>query len=536
MWILGLNGPPIGWHDAAACLVDGDGHVWAMTEEERLNRVKHAPHTYPALAAQFCLDQVGLTPGDIDVVAIGWDLPRDVPHFGGLWEFGSPRQFLAERLGWTFPGRACPELVNVPHHRAHALSAFYASGLEEAAILVNDGNGDDESISIYEARLGQPLIRREVWPRSHSIGFMYDAASRALGLSFLEAGKTMGLASYGRARGIRPRPLMLGDDEHFLPPFDLGPEAGYKEVVSEWEKVFAGFGDVPVRTSSAALDTDPLAVELAWSAQATVEQLVPALVAHARRSTGLDAVCLAGGVALNCSTNGLLDGPVYVPPVSHDAGASLGAAWYVAPPRQALAPLTPYLGSEVGTPSVVPDTWNRADLDVDAVVDRLLGGEIGAVAWGRAEVGPRALGHRSIIALPSDEATRDRINDLKGRERWRPLAPIALPEVNGRLWTGEATLQRYMLGAAQVTEDGKARIPATVHVDDTARAQVVTDDVGVVGTILLGLQKAGLEPVLINTSFNTRGEPIVDRADQAVMAADAIGVDFLVLEDQLLTR
>ena len=536
MWILGLNGPPIGWHDAAACLVDGDGVVWAMSEEERLNRVKHAPYTYPKMAAQFCLDQMGLRPDDIDVVAIGWDLPRDIPQFGGLWEFSSPRQFLAERLGWTFPGRACPELVCVPHHRAHAISAFYASGFESASILVNDGNGDDESISIYEARFGKPLIRREVWPRSYSIGFMYDAASKALGLSFLEAGKTMGLASYGRAQGLEPTPLMIGSDAGFRPPFSLGPEAGYKEVVSEWERVFSTFGDIPVTTPSANLDTDQLAIKIAWSAQATVEQLVPALVDHARTSSGLDAVCLAGGVALNCSTNGLLTGPVYVPPVSHDAGACLGAAWHVAPPAAPLDPLTPYLGSEVGSPSTIPEGWLVSDLDADVVTSRLLDGQVGAITWGRAEVGPRALGHRSIIALPGQASMRDHINDLKGRERWRPLAPIALPEVNGRLWTGEATLQRYMLGAAEVTAAGLERIPATVHVDGTARAQVVGDDVGVVGTILEKIGAAGLDPVLINTSFNTRGEPIVDNADQAISAARSIGVDFLVLDDRLLTR
>lgn len=536
MWILGLNGPPIGWHDAAACLIDETGKVWAMSEEERLNRVKHAPHTYPALAAQFCLDQQGLAPEDIDVVAIGWDLPRDLPHFGGRWEFSSPRQFLAERLGWRFRGRACPELVCVPHHRAHALSTFYASGYDEASILVNDGNGDDESISIYEARFGGPLVRREVWPRSHSIGFMYDAASRALGLHFLEAGKTMGLASYGRARGMEPTPLMVGDGVAFRPPFDRGPEAGYREVVGEWSEVFSSFGDVPITTPSASLDTDDLAIRIAWSAQATVEQVVPALVDHARRTSGIDAVCLAGGVALNCSTNGLLRGPVYVPPVSHDAGACLGAAWHIAPPAAPLAPMSPYLGSPVGRLSSVPEAWSTTDLDLDDVVERLQRGQVGAVAWGRAEVGPRALGHRSIIALPREEAMRDHVNDLKGRERWRPLAPIGLPEANGHLWEGQASLQRYMLGAANVTDAGRKAIPATAHVDGTARAQVVDEEAGLVRDLLVALKADGADPVLINTSFNLRGEPIVDTADDALAAAEKIDVDFLALGDDLLVR
>jgi carbamoyltransferase len=535
LWILGLNGPPIGWHDAAACLVDGDGAVWAMAEEERFTRVKHALHTYPRNAAQFCLDWVGIEPGDLDAITIGWDLPRAIPRFGGQWGFGSSAEFLSERLGFDFPERGGPELVFVPHHRAHAVSAFYSSGLESAAILVNDGNGEDESISIWEARFGAPLVRREVWPRSHSLGFMYDAACRAIGLTFLEAGKTMGLAAYGKARSGPPWPLMEGDGTEFHPPFALDVEADYEDIIPAWEERLGRLGSFPVSTASANLDEDALAVQLAWSAQAEVERIVPALVEHARSVTGLQAVCLAGGVALNCSTNGLLDDPVYVPPVSADAGGALGSAWAVAPPPSPLAPLNPYLGADVETPASTPENWTPASLEPSAIVDRLLSGQIGAIAWGRAEIGPRALGHRSLIAMPGEVATRDRLNTIKGRELWRPLAPIGTAEANGRLWEGPAQLQRYMLGAANVTPLGEDRIPATVHVDGTARAQVA-DDAGLVSEVLDALGRAGADPVLINTSFNARGEPIVNSAEDAVRSAEAIGVDFLVVGDALFDR
>lgn len=535
MWVLGLNGPPIGWHDAAACLVDGDGKVWAMAEEERFTREKHALRTYPVQAARYCLDQVGIEAEDLDVIAIGWDLPRIYPKFGGLWDFATPRRFLAERLGFEFADRGGPELVCVPHHRAHAASAFYASGLESAAVLVNDGNGEDESISIYEARFGAPLVRREVWPRSHSLGFMYEAACRAIGLTFLEAGKTMGLAAYGKARSVEPVPLMEGSGVDFHPPFELGPEADYDDIIPAWEERLRALGDIPVATPSATLDGDELAVRIAWSAQATVESIVPALVKHARDITGLDAVCLAGGVALNCSTNGLLSEPVFVPPVSADAGGALGSAWAVAPPAAPLAPLSPYLGLEVQTPGKEPDGWRSASLDPDAVVERLLRDQVGAIAWGRAEVGPRALGHRSIIAMPGEVTMRDCVNSLKGRELWRPLAPIGARELNGRFWKGPVELQRYMLGAAEVTPLGRERIAATVHVDGTARAQIA-DGAGLIGDVLATLAGAGHDPVLINTSFNTRGEPIVNDADQALRSAEAIGVDFLVVGDMLLDR
>jgi carbamoyltransferase len=536
LWILGLNGPPIGWHDPAACLIDGDGKVWAMGEEERFTREKHAVRTYPAKAARFCLDTAGIQPEDLDVVAIGWDLPRLAPRFGGVWDFDSPRRFLSEAFGWNATGRGGPELVTVPHHRSHAASAFYASGLDAAAVLVNDGNGDDESISIFEARIGAPLVRREVWPRSHSLGYMYQAACEAIGLTFLEAGKTMGLASYGKANSVEPAMLMEGDGVEFRPPFDLGPDADYPDILPAWEEHLGRqFGTIPLTTPSARLDQDELAVRIAWSAQATVERIVPALVDHARKITGLDAVCLAGGVAMNCSTNGLIKGPVYVPPVSADAGGALGSAWSVAPPRAALAPLNPFLGLEIETPTSVPDGWKAESLEPSAVVDRVLRDQVGALAWGRAEVGARALGHRSIIARPNEVAMRDRVNTMKGRELWRPLAPIGTGDMSGKLWEPNPELQRYMLGAADVTALGRDRIAATVHVDGTARAQVA-DDAGLVSDILAGLRDAGADPVLINTSFNARGEPIVNSADDASRSAGKMGVDFLVVGDMLLDR
>ena len=504
-----------------------------MAEEERFTRVKHAVRSYPKHAARFCLDFAGIEPEDLDVIAIGWDLPRLYPRYGGDWGFSSPAEFIARALDWRFPGRSGPELVCVPHHRAHALSAFYASGFDEAAILVNDGNGEDEAISIYEAGFGRPIVRREDWPRSHSLGFMYDAACRAIGLTFLEAGKTMGLAAYGKAR--EPWQLMEGEGADFHPPFALGPEADYLDIIPAWEERLKRHGSIPVETASADLDKDELAVQIAWSAQAAIESIVPALVEHARARTGIGAVCLAGGVALNCSTNGLLEDPLYVPPVSADAGGALGAAWDVAPPPAPLAPLDPYLGLPAETPSSLSDVWAPAELEPAAVVDRLLQDKIGAVAWGRAEIGPRALGHRSLIALPRETAMRDRLNTLKGRELWRPLAPIGTDQAAEHCWRGPRELQRYMLGAASVTPGGEARIAATVHVDGTARAQIA-DGAGFVTEVLAELGGRGADPVLINTSFNTRGEPIVNSAEDAARSAEALGVDFLVAGDALFDR
>ena len=183
----------------------------------------------------------------------------------------------------------------------------------------------------------------------------------------------------------------------------------------------------------------------------------------------------------------------------------------------------------------MPDNWTATTLEASAVADRLLRGQIGAIARGRAEIGPRALGHRSLIAMPREVAMRDRLNTIKGRELWRPLAPIGTAGAAERFWEGPQQLQRYMLGAARVTPLGQERIAATVHVDGTARAQIA-DGAGFISDVLTALGEAGADPVLINTSFNTRGEPIVNTADEAIRSAAAIGVDFLVIGDDLFVR
>jgi carbamoyltransferase len=548
MWVLGLNAPPLGWHDPAACLVDGDGVVHALIEEERITRVKHGLNSYPRNAARACLDLVGITPADVDVVALGWDLPRHAgrPDLGRLdppvpmrpWQFGDSREFLAAALGWDLDPVRHPELVFVPHHHAHASSAFYASGYPEAAVVVLDGYGDDESASIYDARYGQPLIRRDRWPIPTSLGHMYNAVSELIGLNFLEAGKTMGLAAYGRARAMQPWPIFDLTGDAFSPPFDLPPNTPDRQIILAWWDHFRAVGYRRTPCGPDELDRNDNAVRLAWSAQASLQRVCAMLADRARAVTGHASLCLAGGVALNCSSNGLLPQPVYVPPVPHDAGVSLGAAWTVCPPRAPGQPLDAYLGRAV-TPAEIDGALSRHDLPArpfapDEVGDRLLAGQSGAIVTGRAEVGPRALCHRSIIASPTDPDMRERLNLAKGRELWRPLSPVGMADCSPGYWDANPTLQRYMLGASQVTERAHRETPAAVHVDATARPQIVTDRTEPIWAVLDHLRGAGAPPVLINTSFNKRGEPIVDTAEGAVRSARDIGLDFLVLGDRLV--
>jgi carbamoyltransferase len=371
---------------------------------------------------------------------------------------------------------------------------------------------------------------------------MYNAVSEFIGLTFLEAGKTMGLAAYGRARAIEPWPIYNLTSDSFKPPFKLPANATHRDIMYGWWDHFRTLGYRKPQCTSQDLDKDEHAVRLAWSAQVSLQQVCALLADRARRSTGHGTLCLSGGVALNCSSNGLLPQPVFVPPVPHDAGVSLGAAWSVAPPRSTGKPLSPYLGRSLSVAEIdaalTRNELTGRSLSTDELAERLLAGHVGAIVTGRAEVGPRALCHRSIIASPIDQNMRDRLNLAKGRELWRPLGPVGLPECEGRYWTGNETLHRYMVGASQVTERGQTEVPAIVHVDRTARPQVISDHGEAMWSLLDALRKAGAPSVTINTSFNLRGEPIVDDAEGAIRSARAIGLDFLILEDRLvdLTR
>ncbi|OXM69786.1 carbamoyltransferase C-terminal domain-containing protein [Amycolatopsis vastitatis] len=547
MWVLGINGPPFGSHDAAACLVDSAGRVVAFSEEERFSRDRHAVRQPPRLAVDFCLRRAGITLSDVDVIATGWDMSRLVPAM-----FATERDLLEFALGRQLPGRL-PEIVHVPHHAAHAASAFHSSLYDQAAVLVVDGNGEDESATIWEFREGaQPRLVRS-FPRHQSLGWAYDAASRWLGLSFLDAGKTMGLAAFGRAAGMRTTPLIeFGGDDYRLLLEKAAPRVRdyrshdiveqYHDVLDGWRAIYdqvAGTGRP--RREVFRLHEDEEAVLVAYTAQTMVEEGVGWLARQARETTGLEALCLAGGVALNCSANALVPQPVYVPPVPHDAGVALGAAWWVRPPRERARLLSPYLGADLAeaAPASAED-WaglRRTAFSADRVAELLLAGQVGAVAEGRAEIGPRALGHRSILALPRPAEVHLRVNRIKNREPWRPFGPVAGIECAGRLWTDLCELNRYMLGAAAVTAAGRETVPAAVHVDGTTRPQLLRGgEAPVVEAVLDELEKVGAPRVLINTSFNGRGEPIVNGPAEALRAFRGMDLDFLVLGDELISR
>jgi carbamoyltransferase len=537
VYVIGVNTGRAASHDASACLIGSAGQVLAFVEEERISRVRHAPGQLPSLAIERCLRIAGITRRDVAVVAVGWDEPRLAPRYGGdAWEFGSSVELL-QRLG--FPaGERQPDLYFVPHHRAHAASAFHASPYEEAAVLVVDGNGENESISIFSAARNQPLICQRSWPRVNSLGYMYEAVSEWLGLGRLNAGKTMGLAAYGRGNdgskttppgwiGVRDGDLAcrLGTD----------PLLDYDDLMRLWGREIEAFAGTQGPTQpTARLASDMLAVRVAWAAQSELETAITWLAAEARKATGHQPLCIAGGVGLNCAANGRLDGPVFVPPVPHDAGVALGAAWAVVAPKSR-AVMSAYTGSLPGTlPPDLRDDWQVEELHADPVAKLILDGRVGAVCRGRSEVGPRALCHRSIVASPVFDDMQRKVNQLKRREQWRPFGPVT--HVDHDYWTSAGDLERYMVGAAMLSEHGARTLPAVSHIDNTTRPQRLgSGDEPFVGELLDVLRRSGHPPVLINTSFNGPGEPIVDSAAEAIGCAARLGLDFLVVDDWLLT-
>ncbi|MEA2157466.1 MAG: carbamoyltransferase [Solirubrobacteraceae bacterium] len=534
--ILGVNAPPAGWHDPAACLVDHDGTLLAFCEEERLSRAKHAERSGPRLAVAHCLERAGASFGDVDLVTVGWDMPQASRLYGVDWRLEDTPAWLQQYLGATCSWSDMPEVRFVGHHLAHATIAFEASDFETAAVLVVDGNGDDESISIYRAQRDRALVRTAVWPRSHSLGYLYDAACRCVGFGPLQAGKLMGLSAYGRAAGVQPWQLLPGGEP--APPEGVDEGDGFNRYIHAWAAQIDRLCDGRrVGRDRMHLHLDPLAVQIAVSAQEAVERVVIELAALARELAGTDNLCLAGGVALNCKANGRLSGPVFAPPAPHDAGTALGAAWHVAPPRGAGRDgrISAFLGPAAGTSANgALDGLHREPLALERVCEALGRGAIGAIVQGAGEIGPRALGHRSIVADPSVPAMHGRLNAVKSREPWRPFGAAALRPRAAALWQPRPRLSDYMLAGTPVSDSGREQMPAAVHVDGTTRPQELDPDSGDVLAALLREWGERAGGALINTSFNGRGEPIVSSAADAVACFRRLGLDFLVLDDELV--
>ena len=539
---------PAFFHDAAACLVE-DGRVVAAVEEERVSRDKHT-NRFPIGAAAECLEIAGIRLSDVDAFGYFFDdaftdreLALEALHQPELPLHGCQDLILsrlAEGLGGT---PSTDKVTGVRHHDTHAATAYFHSGFDPALVVVMDGNGEDESFSVYEGRSGV-LRTLHTYPRSSSLGHYYTLLTRFIGYGNFDEYKVMGLAPYGDPS------VFAGVFEE---SYSLAADGGYTLDVAGLPALLMDRGIMPRRAS------EPMSAryrDLAAAGQRALERITIHVVSHWAAATGLGNLCLAGGVAQNTSMNGRLlssgafEG-VYVHPAAHDGGAAMGAALLLGQRGDRPARRLPdaYLGRDIGSGDSIAAALERwsgylewtAPPDLEATAAALLAaGEVIGWAQGRAEFGPRALGNRSILADPRPIENRDRVNHLiKQREGYRPFAPVVAEAEAARYFVLPdcAADYSYMGFVVEVRPEHRADLGAVTHVDGSARVQVLRPDANPRLSRLLAEfgARTGV-PVLLNTSFNNYAEPIVHTPEDAIVCLLTTGLSALAVGPYLVRR
>jgi carbamoyltransferase len=539
--VLGVNAV---FHDPAAALVR-DGEIVAAAEEERFSRRKHgkAPVAFstwelPEQAMRFCLEAAGIRPAELDAVAYSYD--PDLGHAPGTditaaeWE--GLRTLYVRRaplfLRTSLPGLDPQRVRWVPHHVAHAASATFASGWDPCSVLVLDGRGERASHLAGAFTSGRlDILAAQELP--HSLGLLYEELTAHLGFRrSSDEYKVMAMASYGTpscAPALRELVHADGRGGFRVQPVDFAHFAPALAPDGEWTAAHA---------------------DLAASVQCRLEEVLLELAGWLHERTGHRDLVLAGGVALNCVANSRIwrEGPferVWVQPASGDSGTALGAALQIAgelgdrPAPMATAALgrdwsDEALEARLRTAGVA---YERPGDVADAAAAVLAAN--GVVAWfqGRSEFGPRALGHRSLLADPRRPDNLEKLNDIKGREQFRPVAPMVLAERAAEIFADGPIPSPFMLFTHRVRPGWEDRIPAVVHVDGSARIQTVDRDAEpLVARMLERFEARTGVPVVVNTSLNTAGRPMVDDPRDALECFGSAPVDLLAIGPFVVRR
>ncbi|MDQ4143633.1 MAG: carbamoyltransferase, partial [Actinomycetota bacterium] len=557
--------------DAAATLIR-DGQVIAAVEEERFSRVKHHPG-FPYRALQYCLDEGGITIAEVDHVALYWK-PWIIGH--KAWQaarsLAISREMFKARVdrGVAQISESYVSMLRYPqrirgrfgssdfrfhyldHHMCHAASAFFVSPFERAAILTMDGTGEATTTMMAQGADTRidPLKRIKL---PHSLGQFYSAITNFLGFDMMagDEWKVMGLAAYGKPEYY-----------DFLSRRVLSPEApdrfrNHIRVLDHHLAKTYRFSDGLVEELGSPRRPDEEITErhqnIAASAQLLLEEVVLHLLTALHARTGLEDLCLAGGVAFNSVMNGRIirESPfrrVFIQPVAGDAGCSLGAAFLthhllLGHPRSFVMEHA-YFGPSYDS-NTCAEALTKAGLPFETLPDqdllprvaRLIGDGC-IVGWfqGRTEFGPRALGNRSFLADPRRCDMREMLNDkVKLREWFRPLAPSLLQEASEEIF-GRFHYDPFMITVLDVVPEQRHRFPAVVHVDGSARPQTVRREVNPrYWNLIREFDRVAGVPMLLNTSFNVQ-EPIVCTPEDAIRTFNRSSFDALVLEDHLVLR
>jgi carbamoyltransferase len=558
---LNIVGISAGYHDSACCLIQ-DGNLIAAVQEERFSRVKN-DKSFPRRAFRYCLQQAGLTITDLDCVAYYEDpiskLGRQI-WMGIQDECSSAnRQQLLDRLVEPPPETLIRKKLGfegpieiVEHHLSHAASSYYFSGFEDASILTVDGVGE-WATTTYGWGKGPEITRYEQVDFPHSLGFFYSAVTGYLGFEVNEGEyKVMGLAPYGKPLYVNQLRKMIESGE--LGQFRINPKYfGFMSGESMFTEELSALLGKPNRTPESEILQ--FHMDVARSAQAVLEEIMLEKVKYMHDRFPSDNLCMAGGVALNVVANSacLKHGPfkkMFVQPAAGDAGGALGASAVAhvrltgqAPAVQTLNHV--YLGPENASQEIHQilkasaaehrDFRGRVDELIGFTVDRLLEGKVIGWVHGRLEFGPRSLGARSILADARQPGMRDRINEVvKMRESFRPFAPAVLEQKAHEHFELDHP-SPFMLEVCPVISE--IDLPSITHVDRSARIQTVNSETSPRFAALLEEfdRRTGC-PVLLNTSFNMRGEPIVCSAIDAILCFVRCRIDVLILEDFAIER
>lgn len=572
MYTLGINAV---YHDSAACLVK-DGQVVAAAEEERFTHVKHGKRpipfsTYelPFHAINYCLQEAGISLVDVDHVAYSYDpflllgshrddavitLPLEpsahpVPsEWESVWDplfvsaiVNAPRH-LASGVPHHLQARFRGARANGPyhwhfveHHLAHAASAFLPSPFKRAAVLTLDGRGEKATTS-YSVGEGNSLFRLEQVNFPHSLGLLYERLTEYLGFRpSSDEYKVMALASFGKPRYL--------SDFHEIIQVEANGQYTIQPLYLEER-----FGQPRLRGGP----LEQRHYDIAHSLQLVLEETVLELATWLQQVTNVDTLCLAGGVALNCVLNAWLRdrGPfndIWVQPAAGDAGTALGAALWIDAQERSSTSRSFCMEHAFLGPAYSDDeieqflSWSnlpyrRVTHLIDEVADMLVQDKI--IGWfqHRMEFGPRALGARSILASPLHARMQARLNEIKDREDFRPVAPVVLEEEAAH-WFANANKSPFMLFVYDVLPEKADRIPAVRHVDGTARIQTINrQQHSLYYELIKAFQVRTGVPVLVNISFNTRGEPIVCTPRDAVECFWTSPLDALVIGPFVLEK
>jgi carbamoyltransferase len=541
-------------HDTGAALVK-DGKLIAAVEEERFTRKKHetAP---PVLSVKYCLAAGGLTMDDIDGIAIMW---RDVqaPYadvLNAVLRYNKAKNVLLRKLGTDLKKLAggyrdpqldflreysrSPPVTYYEHHLTHAATAFYPSGFKDAAIVTVDGTGEWNSTVAWKGG-ADGITKLKEKPNSQSLGFFYSAVTKHIRMGSQAEGKTMGLAPYGKHD-----PDIYSRLTNFINP----NKGEWYEGATTRDINQADLG-FPQRLDSEKATSEKYA-NLAYNAQEILEEALLKVSKWTVDETGCKNICLSGGVALNCTTNsriinaGFAD-DIFIFPAANDGGTAIGAALQLAEElgdKTAFRMESPYWGPEFTDEQIEEAlkesgaTFEETGDPSGSAADLIAKGKI--ICWfqGRMEIGPRALGNRSILADPTRTDVWERVNEVKLREQWRPLAPSMLYEAKDE-YLENARDSPFMILAFQVPKNKHKEIPAVVHVDGSTRPQTVKKTTNEkYWNLIKKLEQNNGTPVTMNTSFNVGPEPIVCTPKDAIRTFRNSKLDALVIGSYVLQK